>query len=232
MEKLFFSHQSRLFNFDLQIYKVLFHICTLFWRVELCFPPGKGLNRGIESADSEPCRTSYFLLALCKTDDINKVFYFLLLEDCEQQFDFCSSITISCLSLTNTSTVEITTLRNKRKLGALNKESCEEDPMSNLAQNSIVPRSREIGGRVTKKLSQEFSRTKNRILGALSRVDNFLMNPLVQSHFGTALKTSRKEFRTNQGTNEDFPSLILVLNQGSPITRRHETLAQRKATTW
>ena len=102
--------------------------------------------------------------------------------------------------------------RNKRKLAALNKENCEEHPRSNLAQNSNAPRSQEdyitqvseeIEGRVTKKLSQEFSRTKNRILGALARLDNFLMNPLLQGHSGTAPETSRNVFSVNQGTNED-----------------------------
>ena len=48
--------------------------------------------------------------------------------------------------------------RNKKKLADLNKENCEEHPRSNLAQNSIVPRSQEnyitqvseeIEGRVT-----------------------------------------------------------------------------------
>ena len=75
--------------------------------------------------------------------------------------------------------------QNKRKLAALNKENCEEHPRSNLAPNSNVPRSQEdyitqvseeIEGRVTKKLSQEFSRTENCILGALARLDDFLMN--------------------------------------------------------
>ena len=79
--------------------------------------------------------------------------------------------------------------QNKRKLAALNWENCEEHPRSNLAQNSNVPRSQEdyitqvseeIEGRVTKKLSQEFSRTENQILGALARLDDFLMNPLIQ----------------------------------------------------
>ena len=35
------------------------------------------------------------------------------------------------------------TLRDKRKLAALNKENCEEHPRSNLAQNSIVSISQE-----------------------------------------------------------------------------------------
>ena len=86
------------------------------------------------------------------------------------------------------------------------------DPRSNLVQNSNVPRSQEdyitqvseeIEGRVTRKLSQEFSRTANRILGALARLNDFLMNPLVQGHSGTTPETSRNMLSINQGTNED-----------------------------
>ena len=71
--------------------------------------------------------------------------------------------------------------RNKRRLAALDREKCEEHTRSNLAQKSNVPRSQEdyitqvseeIEGRVTKRLSLEFSRTKNRILGALARLDD------------------------------------------------------------
>ena len=104
------------------------------------------------------------------------------------------------------------TLRNQRKMAALNKENCEEHPRGNLAQNANVPRSQEdyitqvseeIEGRVTKKLWQMFSRTENRILGALARLDDFLMNPLIQGHSGTAPETSRNALSTSQGTNED-----------------------------
>ena len=102
--------------------------------------------------------------------------------------------------------------RNKRKLAALNKENCEEHSKSNSAQNSNVPRlqedyiiqiSEELEGRVTKKLSQEFTRTENRILGALARLDDFLVNPLIQGHSGTTPEMSRNALSTNQGTNED-----------------------------
>ena len=102
--------------------------------------------------------------------------------------------------------------RSKRKLAAINKENCEEHPRSNLAQNPNVPRSQEdyitqvseeTEGRVTRKLLQEFSRTENRILGALARLDNFLTYPLIQGHSGTAPETSRNVFSMNQGTNED-----------------------------
>ena len=102
--------------------------------------------------------------------------------------------------------------RNKRELAALNKENCEEHPRSNLAQNSNVPRSQEdyitqvpeeIEGRVTKRFSKEFSRTENRMIGALARLDDFLVNPLIQGHSGTAPETSRNAFSIHQRTNED-----------------------------
>ena len=104
------------------------------------------------------------------------------------------------------------TTRNKRKLAALNKENCEEHPRSNLAQNSSAPRSQEdyitqvseeIEGRVTRRLSKEFSRTENRILGALARLDDFLMNPLLPGHSGTTPEPTRGALNNNQGANED-----------------------------
>ena len=110
----------------------------------------------------------------------------------------------------------------------MNKENCEEHPRSNLTQNSAAPRSQEdyitqvseeIEGRVTKKLSQEFSRTENRILRALARLDGFLLNPLLQGHSGNTPETSGNTFNTNQGTNEDDPRVILILKQAVSAAR-------------
>ena len=104
------------------------------------------------------------------------------------------------------------TARNKRKLAALIEENCEELPRSNLAQNSNAPRSQEdyiiqvseeIEERVTKRLSKVFSRTENRVLGALARLDDFPMNPLLHGLSGTTLEPSRNALNTSQGTNED-----------------------------
>ena len=104
------------------------------------------------------------------------------------------------------------TTRNKKKLAALNKENCEDHPRSNLAKNSIAPRSQEdyitqvseeIEVRITKRLSKEFSRTGNRFLGALAQLDDFLMNPLLSGHSGTTPEPSRNALNTSQGTNED-----------------------------
>ena len=136
---------------------------------------------------------------------------FPLLTTVKQQFDFRFKKTINYLSLINTFPVEMATLRNRRKLAALNKENSEEHARSKLAKNSNVPRSQEdyttqvsaeIEGRVTKKLSQEFSRTENRILGALARFDDFHINPIIRGHSGTTPETSQNLFITSQGTKE------------------------------
>ena len=120
--------------------------------------------------------------------------------------------TINYLSLKNTLSAEMVTLRNEKKLAALYKEKCEEHRRRNLAKNSNVARSQEdyitqiseeLDGRVTKRLSKEFSRTDNCILGALARLDYFLMNSLVQGHSGTTQETSRNGFSTSQRTKED-----------------------------
>ena len=104
------------------------------------------------------------------------------------------------------------TLRNKRKLAAVTRETQEEHPRNGQSRNTSVPRineeyntqvSEEIEGRVTKKLSQEFSRTESRILAALSKLDKFLFNPQIRKHSGTVPETFRNTNVENQGTNED-----------------------------
>ena len=106
----------------------------------------------------------------------------------------------------------MTSLRKKRKLATLNKEDCEEHLRSNLAQNSNTPRSQEdfitqvsseIEGRVTKNLSQEFSRTESRISGALSCLDDFLLNSLIQGYTGIAPEMSQNAHSANHESNED-----------------------------
>ena len=106
------------------------------------------------------------------------------------------------------------TLRNKRKLAAVSRETPEStrsarapsvlDP--ELTQEYISQVSEEIEGRVTKKLSKEFSRTESRILGALSKLDEFLLNPQVRTCSVVAPGTSRSNNLENQGTNDDRPS--------------------------
>ena len=103
-------------------------------------------------------------------------------------------------------------LRSKRKLAGLNKKNNEEHPRSNLARDTIVPGaqedyitqvSEEIEGKVTRKLPQEFSKTESCILAAISRLDEFLLNPLLLVHSRSVPETSRNALNINQGTNED-----------------------------
>ena len=106
------------------------------------------------------------------------------------------------------------TLRNKRKLAAVSMETPEStrsgrtqsilDP--ELTQDYISQVSEEIEGRVTKKPSMEFSRTESRILGALSKLDEFLLNPQVRTYSVAVQGASRSSNLENQGTNEDRPS--------------------------
>ena len=104
------------------------------------------------------------------------------------------------------------TLRNKRKLAAVTRETQEENLRNGQSRNTSVPRineeyitqiSEEIEGRVTKKLSQELSRTESRILGALSKLDEILLNQQIRTHSGTVPETFRNTNVENQGTNED-----------------------------
>ena len=56
---------------------------------------------------------------------------------------------------------------------------------------------------MTEKLSQEFSQTETRILGALSKKDEFLLNQQIRTHSGIVPGTFRNTNVENQGTNED-----------------------------
>ena len=101
------------------------------------------------------------------------------------------------------------TLRNKRKLAAVSRETSESTRNSR-AQNAIDPEmaqkyisqvSEEIGGRVIKKLLKEFSRTESRILGALWKLDEFLLNPQVRTCSVAVPGTSKI---SNSGNREPF----------------------------
>ena len=107
---------------------------------------------------------------------------------------------------------KMATLRNKRKLAAVTRETQEEHPRNGQSRNTSVPRineeyitqvSEEIEGRVTKKLSLGYSRTESRILGALSKLHEFLLNQQIWTHSGTVPETFRNTNVENQGTNED-----------------------------
>ena len=94
----------------------------------------------------------------------------------------------------------MTTLRNKRKSAAVTRETQKEHPGNGQSRNTLVPRINEeyitqvsegIEGRVTRKLSQDFSRTESSIFGALSKLDEFLLNPQIRTHSETIPGTFR-----------------------------------------
>ena len=106
------------------------------------------------------------------------------------------------------------TLRNKRKLAAVSRETPEGSRSSRgqnvldpeLTQDYISQVSEEVEGRVTKKLSKEFSKTESRILGALSKLDEFLLNPQVRTCSVAVQGTSRNANSENRETHGDRSS--------------------------
>ena len=88
----------------------------------------------------------------------------------------------------------------------------QEYPRNNQSQNLAAPGitedyiaqvSEEIEGRVTKKLSQGFSRTESRILVALSNLDEFLLNPQIRTFCETVPGTFRNADVENQKPSGD-----------------------------
>ena len=113
------------------------------------------------------------------------------------------------------------TLRNKRKLAAVPRETPESsrsgrgqtvlDP--ELTQDYISQVSEEIEGRVTKKLSKEFSKTESRIMGALSKLDELLLNPQVRTSSvavqGTSGNANSEDRETHgvRSSNDPYPEV-------------------------
>ena len=110
------------------------------------------------------------------------------------------------------------TLRNKRKLAAVSRETPEGNRGSRgrnvldpeLTQDYISQVSEEIEGRVTKKLSKDFNKTESRILGALSKLDEFLLNPqartcsVVQGASRSA-NSANREIHGDRSSNDPYP---------------------------
>ena len=106
------------------------------------------------------------------------------------------------------------TLRSKRKLAAVSRETLEGSGSSRgrnvldpeLTQDYISQVSEEIEGRVTKKLSKEFSKTESRILGVLSKPYEFLLNPQVRTCSVAVQGRSRNDNSENRETHGDRSS--------------------------
>ena len=106
------------------------------------------------------------------------------------------------------------TLGNKRKIAECLRETPESTRNSrgqstldpDLTQDYISQVSEEIEGRVTKKLSKEFRRTESRILGALSKLEEFLLNPQVRTCSVVVPGTSRNNNSENRENSGDRSS--------------------------
>ena len=115
----------------------------------------------------------------------------------------------------------MSTLRNKRKLAAVSRETPEGSRSSRgqtvldpeLTQDYISQVSEEIEGRVTKKFSKEFSKTESPILGALSKLDEFLLNPQVRicsvAVQGTSgnVNSENRETHGDHSSNDPYPEM-------------------------
>ena len=113
------------------------------------------------------------------------------------------------------------TLRNKRKLAAVSRETPEGSRSSRgqkvldpeLTQDYISQVSEEIEGRVTKKLFKEISKTESGILGALSKLDEFLLNTQVRTCSVAVQGTSRnansenREIHGDRSSDDPYPDV-------------------------
>ena len=137
------------------------------------------------------------------------------------------------------------TLRNKRKLAAVSRETPENTRNSQpqktldpeMAQEYISQVSEEIEGRVTKKLSKQFSRTESRILGALSKLDDFLLSPQVRTGSVAVLGTSRNSDSVNREPTGDrslgdpFPEAVFSTYHSSNLNDSEQEETHHSVTT-
>ena len=93
-----------------------------------------------------------------------------------------------------------------------------------MAQEYISQVCEEIEGRVTKKLSKEFSRTESRNLGALSKLDEFLLNPQVRTCSVAVPGTSRnsnlenRETTGHRSSDDPCPTVRFSSHQSGHLT--------------
>ena len=121
------------------------------------------------------------------------------------------------------------TLRNKRKLAAVSRDT-QESARNGQSQNTFDPGmteeyitqvSEEIEGRVTKKLSQEFSRIVSRVLSALSKLDEIFLNSQVRTCSGAGAGISRNNYSENReptgdcSLNDPYPEVEFSFRQAS-----------------
>ena len=90
-----------------------------------------------------------------------------------------------------------------------------------MTEEYITQVSEEKEGRVTKKLSQEYNRMESRILGALTKVYEILLNPQVWTCSETVPGTSRyndsenRERTRDRSLNDPYPKVESCVRQAS-----------------
>ena len=116
-----------------------------------------------------------------------------------------------------------------------------EHPSSNLVQNSKVPKSQEdyitqvseeTESRVTKKLSQEFSRTENRIFRRVIPSWRLSYEPANSRLLQNPPETSQKAYGTNQGDPHPETSISqnqMRQNSGLEDAHDRDSLCQQKS---
>ena len=179
---------------------------------QLCFPPRKGIKRRNE------VQWILYILRLWSIVTLFKIIFF----DCLDCWNFSTrKEKFSLNHWQDLPSRSMASLRNKRKLAAVARETPEGSRSSRgqnvldpeLTQHYISQVSQKIEGRVTKKLSKEFKKTESRILGALWRLDEFLLNPQVQTCSVTVQGTSRnansgnREFHGDRSSNDPYPEV-------------------------
>ena len=106
------------------------------------------------------------------------------------------------------------TLRNRKKLEAVS-TGRPENTRNSQSQNTLDPETaqeyisqvaEEIEERVTKKLSEEFSRIESRTLGALSKLDEFRLSPQSSDLFRSCSGIIQEQQLRKPGTHRgSFP---------------------------
>ena len=136
------------------------------------------------------------------------------------------------------------TLRNKRKLAAVSRET-PEGSRSSRGQNVLEPEliqdyisqvSEEIEGRVNKKLSKEFNKTESRSFCALSKLDGSLLNPQVRTCSVAVQGTSRNansengELHGDRSSNNPYPEMGYFLHHSGQLNSPEAETNSHKVT--
>ena len=112
--------------------------------------------------------------------------------------------------------------RKTQECPSNNQPQNSDDP--GITQDYIAQFFEEIEGRVTKKLNLDFSRTESRILGALSKLDKFLLNPQTRTFSGTVpglfrnADVENQELSGDRSQNDPHPEMEFSACRASNLT--------------